>query len=196
MQRKIFILILALFCIKAPAQNEPAGKILDSYKEELRALGKQPKIDTCFESILSSESQTQADLILLNEIEAPPFKEAKRGKAFFELMKKIGVDSVWIDKVGNVIGLRKGTSRKRTVALDAHLDTVFPEGTDVKVNHRGDTLFAPGIGDDTRGLAMVLSVLRSMNEANLQTKADVLFIGTVGEEGLGDLRGVKGTSIN
>src|SRR5690606_22483601 len=78
-----------------------------------------------------------------------------------------------------------------TVALAGHLDTVFPEGTDVTVRESGDTLFAPGIGDDTRGLIVLLHVLRALEEADIRTDGDLLFIGTVGEEGLGDLRGVK-----
>ena len=77
------------------------------------------------------------------------------------------------------------------MAIGGHLDTVFPEGTDVTVRMRGDTLYAPGVGDDTRGLVVVLTILRAMEEANVETSNDVLFIGTVGEEGLGDLRGMK-----
>src|SRR5690606_5459413 len=98
---------------------------------------------------------------------------------------------VWIDEVGNVLALRRGTGIPVTVGLAGHLDTVFPEGTDVTVRERGDTLFAPGIGDDTRGLIVVLHVLRALEHAGIRTAADVLFVGTVGEEGLGDLRGVK-----
>jgi acetylornithine deacetylase/succinyl-diaminopimelate desuccinylase-like protein len=77
------------------------------------------------------------------------------------------------------------------VALGGHLDTVFPEGTDVTVRIRGDTLYAPGVGDDTRGLVVVLTVLRALEEAQVETRDDLLFVGTVGEEGLGDLRGMK-----
>jgi acetylornithine deacetylase/succinyl-diaminopimelate desuccinylase-like protein len=115
----------------------------------------------------------------------------KRAKRFAEMLAVEPVDSVWIDEVGNVLALRKGTGNGRTVALNAHLDTVFPEGTDVTVRHKGDTLLAPGVGDDTRGLVMLLSILRAMNKANIRTTDDLLFVATVGEEGLGDLRGVK-----
>ena len=73
----------------------------------------------------------------------------------------------------------------------AHLDTVFPEGTDVKVKRDGTKLMAPGIGDDTRGLALILSIIRAMDAAKFQTPRDILFVGNVGEEGEGDLRGVK-----
>src|SRR5699024_4667109 len=129
----------------------------------------------------------------LTEIPAPPFKEHKfgRGERFAELLREYGADSVWTDSIGNVIGLRKGTQRDSVLALAAHLDTVFPEGTDVTVTQKGDTLFAPGISDDGRGLTTVLTVLRAFDAHNIQTQSDILFIGDVGEEGSGDLRGMK-----
>ncbi len=107
------------------------------------------------------------------------------------MLKEAGADSVWIDEVGNVIAKRKGRTGKKTVVVESHLDTVFPEGTDVTVTYKGDTLYAPGIGDDTRGLTAILAVLKGMEKAAIETEADVLFVGAVGEEGLGDLRGVK-----
>ncbi len=137
------------------------------------------------------EPWARENLIKLTEIPAPPFMEEARGRAFADMLRAAGADSVWIDEVGNVLARRRGKSSKKTVVLEAHLDTVFPEGTDVEVKPRGDTLYAPGIGDDTRGLAMVLNVLDVMEKTGLETDADVLFVGTVGEEGLGDLRGVK-----
>jgi acetylornithine deacetylase/succinyl-diaminopimelate desuccinylase-like protein len=85
----------------------------------------------------------------------------------------------------------KGTEGNKTVALDAHLDTVFPEGTDVTVRIKNDTLYAPGIGDDTRGLSMVLTLIESIRQNSIRPKDHILFVGSVGEEGLGDLRGVK-----
>jgi acetylornithine deacetylase/succinyl-diaminopimelate desuccinylase-like protein len=127
----------------------------------------------------------------LTEIPAPPFKEEARAARFLELVREAGADSAWIDEVGNVVALRRGSGGRRTVALGGHLDTVFPEGTDVTVRQRADTLFAPGIGDDTRGLVVVLTALRAMEDAGLETDDDVLFVGVVGEEGLGDLRGMK-----
>lgn len=164
--------------------------------------------DTTFESELASiladgavrealavieelEPSTMSDLIALTEIPAPPFGEEERGLAFAELLRAAGADSVLIDEVGNVLAFRGGSVGRRTVVLGAHLDTVFPEGTDVTVKISGDTLFAPGIGDDTRGLIVVLTVLRAMERAGVETDADLIFLGSVGEEGLGDLRGVK-----
>jgi di/tripeptidase len=89
------------------------------------------------------------------------------------------------------MGLRKGTGNGPLIAIAAHLDTVFPEGTDVKVKRNGTVLSAPGIGDDTRSLAVLLSIIRAMDAAKIQTTSDILFIGNVGEEGPGDLRGMK-----
>ena len=152
--------------------------------------GRAP-LQAAFRAIDELEPTTRANHIMLTEIAAPPFMEDRRAHRYAELLREAGADSVWIDEVGNVVALRRGREGGRTVALDAHLDTVFPDGTDVTVRLVGDTLMAPGIGDDTRGLAVVLTVLRALNAAEIETQADVLFIGTVGEEGLGDLRGVK-----
>ncbi len=161
------------------------------YRKEIERLTKNKQIQTAFQSIVSQNKRNHDELIMLTEIAAPPFKEEKRAARFLTMLKEAGADSVWIDKVGNVIALRKGKNNSRCVALDGHLDTVFPPETDVKVKIKGDTLFAPGIGDDTQGLIIVASVLRALEEAKVETQSDVLFIGSVGEEGLGDLRGVK-----
>lgn len=136
-----------------------------------------------------------AEIIALTEIPAPPFKEAARAKAYLEMLRASGLADVEQDEEGNVMGLRKGTGPDRDnaplIAIAAHLDTVFPEGTDVTVKREDTRLSAPGIGDDTRSLAVLLAMIRAMNEAGIETRSDILFIGNVGEEGQGDLRGVK-----
>jgi len=137
------------------------------------------------------DARTVADLRRLTEIPAPPFMEQARAAVYAEMLRQAGADSVWFDELGNVIALRRGRTGGRTLALSGHLDTVFPEGTDVRIRERGDTLYAPGVGDDTRGLTAVLAVLRALEAGGVETRDDVLFIGTLGEEGLGDLRGVK-----
>lgn len=173
------------------AQDQNAILIQETYQKELQSLMNTESVKTLMEYIKAEDEWTVASTIELNEIPAPPFKEEVRAEAFAKKLRELGLDSVWIDTEGNVLGFRKGTKGNRTIALDAHLDTVFPEGTPVKVKVVGDTLFAPGIGDDTRGLAMVLAILKALNAHDIQTEANLLFIGTVGEEGLGDLRGVK-----
>lgn len=161
------------------------------YDEQIRSLMSHPAVRSALDVIEDTDERTMADLMALTEIPAPPFQEEARGRAFLAMLEDGGIDSTWVDDVGNVIGLRRGTGSGAVLALAGHLDTVFPPETDVSVKVRGDTLFAPGIADDTRGLATVLAVLRAMNAANVRTEADILFIGNVGEEGLGDLRGVK-----
>ncbi|MGO4919783.1 M20/M25/M40 family metallo-hydrolase [Maribacter spongiicola] len=159
--------------------------------KEVGKLLKNKSINSAFEFIDAIENETEKDLIKLTEIPAPPFMEAKRAEAFKNMLIEAGLENVSIDEVGNVIGIKRGTEGGKVVILDAHLDTVFPEGTDVKVEKKGDTLYAPGVGDDTRGLSMLIAIFKAMKKAELKTKADVWFVGTVGEEGLGDLRGVK-----
>lgn len=133
------------------------------------------------------------ELVTLTEIPAPPFKETARGTAYLQMLKDAGLTDVERDPEGNVMGVWKGTGAGRgpLLAILSHLDTVFPEGTDVKVKRNGTRLAAPGIGDDTRALAMVLTAIRAMRAARRQTTDDILFVGNVGEEGEGDLRGVK-----
>jgi len=171
--------------------QDPVLEIQEEFREEIKSLILQPKIIKAMEVILQIEDETQTEHIQLNEVPAPPFKEMERAILFKKMINSVGVDTSWIDAVGNVIAIRKGTGSGKTTCLDAHLDTVFPEGTDVKVRIKGDTLLAPGIGDDTRGLAILLAVLKSINAADIQTQNDVIFVASVGEEGLGDLRGVK-----
>ncbi|HMG08438.1 MAG TPA: M20/M25/M40 family metallo-hydrolase [Mucilaginibacter sp.] len=165
-----------------------AGK---QYSQEVSTIAEKSPVKKALQTIVDLQPQTLADHILLTEIPAPPYKETVRAKKFAEMLKAAGADSVWIDTAGNVIGKVKGRKGKKTVALEGHMDTVFPEGTDVKVVHKGDTLYAPGVSDDTRALAVVLTVLKAVKKADIKTDADMLFVGAVGEEGQGDLRGVK-----
>lgn len=142
--------------------------------------------------INSSHDQIISQNIELQQIPAPPFGEAKKAQAFAKMMTDAGLDAK-IDKEGNVLALWKGTqnSNGKVNLVAAHLDTVFKEGTDLSVRREGTKVYAPGILDDTRGLVALLTYVKAMKNANVKTKEDILFVGTVGEEGLGDLRGVK-----
>jgi acetylornithine deacetylase/succinyl-diaminopimelate desuccinylase-like protein len=132
-----------------------------------------------------------SDLITLTEIPAPPFGEGPRAAAYLPLMIEAGLERATLDGIGNVIALWRGGGGVPLVAVCAHLDTVFPAGTDVKVKRAGTTLRAPGVGDNARGLAFLLAAVRAMRAAGLQPPTDILFIGSVGEEGTGDLRGLR-----
>jgi acetylornithine deacetylase/succinyl-diaminopimelate desuccinylase-like protein len=148
-------------------------------------------IKAAVEAIKASEPQTIEDQIRLCEVEAPPFKEAKRAQMYAQLMRDAGLKNVRLDAEGNVIGERPGTDARPNLVMSAHLDTVFPPGTAVKVKREGHMLRGPGIGDDCRGLADLLGVARALNKGNVTTPGTITFVATVGEEGLGDLRGVR-----
>ena len=180
-----------LLAIMSHANISAQAAVSPDYTREVRELAANVLVCSSFRIIEGLDEWALERLVELNEIPAPPFMEEARGRRFAELLAECGADSVWTDAEGNVLGLRRGRSGGRTVALGGHLDTVFPEGTDVTVRQRGDTLFAPGIGDDTRGLVVVLAVLRALEEAGIETGDDIVFVGVVGEEGLGDLRGMK-----
>ena len=150
-----------------------------------------PAVQKLLEAVKADHERSVEDLKLLTEIEAPPFKEQKRAEAFLARMKALGLTDARIDAEGNVVGLRKGTGHGPKLLISAHLDTVFPAGTDVKVKERDGKLYAPGISDDTRGLSVLLSWLKVLNDNKVQTQGDLLFVGNVGEEELGNLRGMK-----
>ena len=182
----LFILITVGF-----AQTKKGATTTDNYSKEMMTLAQKKSVKEAFSVIDNLEPATRRVHIELTEIPAPPFKETARAMRFKQLLEAAGPDKVWMDSLGNVLAMRKGKKGGRTVVLDAHLDTVFPEGTDVTVRIKGDTLFAPGISDDTRGLVSMLTVLHALEKANIETNDDVLFVASLGEEGLGDLRGVK-----
>ncbi len=187
---RIIIGVVMLSCsIHSYAQNDIIAK--KQYNKEIALLTQDKTVQLAMQTIDASDDETIKNMILLTEIPAPPFKEINRAKKFVEMFTKTGIDSIWIDTVGNVLALRKGKKRNKIVVLDAHIDTVFPEETEVTVKKEGHTYSAPGIGDNTRGMAMLIAVLKAMNASKIETEADVVFVGTVGEEGLGDLRGVK-----
>src|SRR5207302_10257096 len=103
------------------------------------------------------------------------------------LFESRGLNRVYLDKAGTVIGSRAGDAPHPNLVFRAHLDTVFAEGTNVKVPREGAMLKGPGIGDDCRGLAVMLATIRALNQANVRTPGTITFVADVGEEGLGDL---------
>jgi acetylornithine deacetylase/succinyl-diaminopimelate desuccinylase-like protein len=152
---------------------------------------KTPAVQAAVDFVRADEAQTIADQIRICEVEAPPFEETKRAQLYAEMLRQLGLKNVRIDPEGNVVAERPGTSARPNLVMSAHLDTVFPRGTNVKVRREGSMLRGPGIGDDCRGLAVLLAVARALNKAGVTTPGTITFVGTVGEEGLGDLRGVR-----
>lgn len=160
-------------------------------RPQAESIGADAAVQGALRYIRENEPATLDEQVRLCEIPAPPFKEAARGRAFRTALEAAGLKNVRIDAVGNVIGERSGRSVRPNVVLSAHLDTVFPEGTPVQSTRSGTVIKGPGISDNCRGLAVVLGVLKALNASRVQTQGTLTIVGTVGEEGLGDLRGVK-----
>ena len=178
MQYASFALILSL---AAPALAQSPEVLM-----------KEPTVRAAMEAARADGPHTLDLQVQVCEIPAPPFHEDKRGLELKRLFEELHLHDVRIDKAGNVIGVRPGKSAHPNLVFSAHLDTVFPEGTNVKVTRTGDLMKGPGIGDDCRGLALMLSVIRSLDEGHVETPGTITFVADVGEEGLGDLRGMKG----
>jgi acetylornithine deacetylase/succinyl-diaminopimelate desuccinylase-like protein len=159
--------------------------------QTIAAIRADARFGVASDRLRADHDRTVADLVTLCEIPAPPFSEEKRAAAYLEMLRAHGLEEVEQDAVGNVMGLRRGFGNGDILVVAAHLDTVFPAGTDVRVRREGTKLFAPGVSDDTWSLAVNLAFIRALDAAGIRTRHDLLFVGDVGEEGLGDLRGVR-----
>ena len=160
----------------------------------IRALLERPELARARSFLLEDDARTLAQQRELTEIAAPPFGEAARGARFAELMKEAGLEDVEKDAEGNVLGwLRRGATdvQGAPLVVSAHLDTIFPPDTDVRVRQEGDRLIGPGISDDGRGLAALLGLARVLRATRPPLARPLLLVATVGEEGEGDLRGVR-----
>jgi len=187
----VALLLLAVGAGRWALDASAASQAPASPDADVKRVVDDPKFAAAMADLDRNHDRLVNDIVTLTEIPAPSFKEDRRGAAYLELLKHAGLQNVERDSEGNVMGLRRGTGEGSLIVIAAHLDTVFPEGTDVTVKRDGTRLAAPGIGDDTRSLAVLLAMIRAMDAAKIQTRSDILFVGNVGEEGLGDLRGMK-----
>lgn len=153
-------------------------------------LADQAQVRVALEWLEKNVSWINDEQSRLTEIPAPSFQEQKRAAAMKALLAEQGL-TVQSDKIGNVIGELRGASDKEIVMLTAHLDTVFPEGTDVRVKQEGERLVAPGISDNGTGLAALVGIARAMHVAKVRPQRTILFAANVGEEGEGNLRGMR-----
>jgi tripeptide aminopeptidase len=187
--RAAFAAALAVIATQARAETPSSGSGMDAATQALLASATVMKT---LADIKADDDTAFAEQKRITEIPAPPYKENVRAEYYLKRFQELGFKDAAIDGEGNVIGLRKGSGGGRPkLVVSAHLDTVFPEGTDVAVRESEGAVRAPGIGDDARGLAAMLSLIKSMNANGVATMGDVMFVGTVGEEELGNLRGVK-----
>lgn len=183
--------LIALPCAPALAtQDAPAPATID-HEAEIAALREDSRIAAAQAHIAETHEARLRDMVALNEVPAPPFGEEARAADFAEMMRTTGFGDVTIDEVGNVVATRTGTGGGRSVMVAAHLDTVFPAETDVTVRIEGNRYTAPGIGDNTRGAIMLLQMASAIATADIRTESDIVLVGNIGEEGLGNLRGVR-----
>jgi acetylornithine deacetylase/succinyl-diaminopimelate desuccinylase-like protein len=168
----------------------PGARASVQSPNRVATLLQDPAVKTALDAGRAGEVQTIQQQIRFCEVPAPPFKESARAEVVGRAFQDEGLQ-VRIDRVGNVIADRRGAPAGPRLVVAAHLDTVFPEGTDVKVARAGTLLTGPGIGDNCRGLAVVVAIARVLERSSIRTVLPVTFVANVGEEGLGDLRGVR-----
>ena len=158
--------------------------------QEVSRLSSLPEVRTAFDRFRAQESQFALWQIETTRVAAPPFGEAARGAWLEDRFRELGLSDVYRDEVGNVFGVRPGYG-SRFVALSAHIDTVFPAATPLNIRQQGSRLYGPGVSDNGAGIAAMLAVVSVLARAGISHSAPFVFIGNVGEEGEGDLRGMR-----
>jgi tripeptide aminopeptidase len=186
--KTLFCFVIA--CSVSIAQ-ETAYPLSPGVKNTYDRISAQPAVKKAMEFIKSDHEYSIAEQKQICTLPAPPFKEQKRCEDYRTRLIDVGLQDVRMDKEGNVCGMIQGTGKGPKLLVSAHLDTVFPEGTDTSVKEKNGKLYAPGISDNARGLATVLGIARAFRASGIKTVGDVMLCGNVGEEGLGNLRGVK-----
>ncbi len=159
--------------------------------DDAARLLQDPAVRAAVDAAKAGEPQAIEDEVRFCQIPGPSFQETARGLELKRVFQQLGLQNVRVDQAGNVLGDRRGRAPRPHLVIAGHLDTVFPAGTDVRVHREGNVLKGPGIGDDCRGLAVLVSVVRALNAGKVQTEGTITFVANVGEEGLGDLRGTK-----
>ena len=184
-------LLLALGLNNAHAQSAGPVSVNDEVAAQFALVAADPRVQTTLEQIAAAEPETLAEQVRITEIPAPPFGEQRRAEYYVQQMRQRGLPDAFIDAEGNAVGLLRGTGDGPLFVIAAHLDTVFPLETDVSVELRDGRYYAPGISDDGRGLTALLTLIEAITSSGIRTVGDILFVGNVGEEGPGDLRGIK-----
>lgn len=171
-------LLCALIFIELPLQSQTA----EQYLEQVRQLQNRPEVLAAFGHIDKTREEILEEWIELTEINAPSGQEKERAERIEKLLKKLKLQNIHYDSVGNLIAVRKGTGGGQRVVFDAHMDTVFQPGLKIKAKVLDGKVYAPGIGDDTRNIEALLASIRALNRAGIKTKGDLIFVFTVDEE--------------
>ncbi|HKV34552.1 MAG TPA: M20/M25/M40 family metallo-hydrolase [Pyrinomonadaceae bacterium] len=171
--------------------NDVVSSLKTTPTSTIRQLATAPEVEQALRFFDTNAQAITDEQIRICSIPATPFGEQERAEYLAERFRELGLNEVTIDEEGNCIGLYKGRSSSPLIVVSAHLDTVFPAGTDFTVRREGYRLLAPGIADDGCGLIALIAIVQAMRAAKIQTEGSILFVGTVGEEGEGNLRGVR-----
>jgi tripeptide aminopeptidase len=174
-----------------PANSPRVRDGIEAVEAAFTALLTSPTVTKMLHELRADDARTLSEQRAIAQVPAPPFQERVRADYCHKRFAELGLKETAIDAAGNVIGMRRGAGRGPKLVVSAHLDTVFPEGTDVAVTEDNGVLRGAGIGDNARGLAALLSVLRIINAHGIDTVGDLMWVATVGEEELGNLRGVR-----
>ena len=166
-------------------------KVSEQVRQKFDALVKDEKVQKALKFMEEDQDAVIDRQIELTLIPAPTYHEQKKAERMLEMFKEEGLSDCHIDEYGNCVGIRKGTGGGKTTLVEGHMDTVFALDTELKIVREDGFIKCPGIVDDTRGCAAVLSTIRALNAAGIQTKGDIHFVGTVQEERTGALKGMK-----
>ena len=179
MRKSISLLVLVLnFTLPAWGQV----KTVSQYIQQVQALANRPDVKAANAYIDRNKDSILREWIAITEINAPSGHEQQRAKFIESLLRKYHLDEIRYDSAGNVIAVRKGTAGGPVIVFDAHLDTVFQPGLQIKATVRKGKVYAPGVGDDTRNVEALLATIRALDEAKIKTKGDLVFVFTVEEE--------------
>ncbi|HVI10611.1 MAG TPA: M20/M25/M40 family metallo-hydrolase [Candidatus Binatia bacterium] len=165
-------------------------EIAPAVQQEVSRLAASPELRSAFNWLRLQEPQLTQWQMEMGRIAAPPFGETARAAWLAERFREIGLDDVRVDDVGNVFGVHPGFGQ-RYVALSAHIDTVFPANTPLNVRQQGSRIYGPGVSDNGAGVTAMLAIAALMRAVRIPHTLPFVFIGNVGEEGEGDLRGMR-----
>ena len=167
-----------------------ASDVYPPVQEEVARLAAAPEVRAAFERFRAQESKFALWQIEATRVAAPPFGEEARGAWLADRFRDLGLIDVHVDEVGNVFGVRPGCG-SRFVSLSAHIDTVFPAATPLNIRQEGSRLYGPGVSDNGAVIAAMLAVASVLATSRISHASPFVFIGNVGEEGEGDLRGMR-----
>ena len=178
--RRLIPLLALLLIITTFAHAQV--KTVAQYIEQVKALTNRATIKAANDYIDRNHDSIVREWIAITEINAPSGQEQPRAKYIESLLRKYHLDDIHFDSTGNLIAVRKGSGGGPVIVFDAHMDTVFQPGLEIKATIRDGKIYAPGIGDDTRNVEALLATIRALNEAKIKTKGDLVFVFTVQEE--------------